>query len=211
MKTSEGGSGGVVVCLGVGGMVDMDEILGLDLDENGAGGPGDVEVWIMDSRRPWNLSNVFGAPLGPDPLTGELVRKQTGVEKGRLLPSYQSGRGGIIVFDDGDIEEELAAEREAYCALEEMPEIGEDDGLEDSPDDNDEDNDAPPESGQAPRKRKSWGGGDESESEDSGNERPVQRRRSNSVRSAFVYQDTVSDQILGKFHTILARQTAGQT
>lgn len=192
MKTSEGGSGGVVVCLGVGGMVDMEEMLGLDPDEHGAGGPGDVEVWIMDSRRPWNLSNVFGAPLGPDPVTGELVRKQTGVDKGRLLPSYQSGRGGIIVFDDGDIEEELSAEREAYCALEEMPELGEDDDLEESGDEGDEDNDAPPESGQVPRKRKSWGEGDESESEDSEDERPVQRRRSNSVRglSSVLRRDT---------------------
>jgi cell division control protein 45 len=161
-------------------MVDMEEMLGLDFDEDGAGGPGDVEVWIMDSRRPWNLSNVFGAPLGPDPVTGELVRKQTGVDKGKLLPSYQSGRGGIIVFDDGDIEEELSAEREAYCALEEMPELGEDD-LGESGDEGDEGDDAPPESGQAPRKRKSWGEGDESESEDSADERPVQRRRSNSV------------------------------
>jgi cell division control protein 45 len=183
MKTSEGGSGGVVVCLGVGGMVDMEEMLGLDVDESGAGGPGDVEVWIMDSRRPWNLSNVFGTALGPDTVTGELVRKQTGVEKGRLLPSYQSGRGGIIVFDDGDIEEELEAEREAYCALEEMPEVGEDDDLGDGSEAEDDDDDAPPVSGQAPKKRKSWSDRDESESEESDDERPVQRRRSNSVCS----------------------------
>jgi cell division control protein 45 len=180
MRTSEGGSGGVVVCLGVGGMVDMEETLGLEVDENGEGGPGDVEVWLMDARRPWNLSNVFGAPLGPDPVTGELVRKQQGVDKGRLLQSYQSGRGGIIVFDDGDIEEELEAEREAYCALEEMPEVGEEDDLGDDSD-NPDDDDAPPDSGQAPRKRKSWSEDDESMAEDSEDERPRQRRRSNSV------------------------------
>lgn len=179
MRTSEGGSGGVVVCLGVGGMVDMEEILGLDVNEDGEGGPGDVEVWIMDARRPWNLSNVFGAPIGPDPLTGELVRKQAGVEKGRLLPSYQSGRGGIIVFDDGDIEEELGPEREAYCALEEMPEVGEDEGLDDDSDDEDEA--APPDSGQAPHKRKTLSDDDESMGEESDDERPRQRRRSNSV------------------------------
>lgn len=178
MRTSEGGSGGVVVCLGVGGMVDLEESLGLDVDENGEGGPGDVEVWVMDARRPWNLSNVFGAPLGPDPVTGELVRKQSGVDKGRLLQSYQSGRGGIIVFDDGDIEEELEAEREAYCALEEMPEVGEEADLDGDSDE--EDQDAPP-SGQAPKKRKSWGEDDESMDDPSDDERPAQRRRSNSV------------------------------
>lgn len=179
MRTSEGGSGGVVVCLGVGGMVDMEEILGLDVNENGEGGPGDVEVWLMDARRPWNLSNVFGAPVGTDPITGELVRKQAGVDKGRLLQSYQSGRGGIIVFDDGDIDEELAPEREAYCALEEMPEVGENEDLDD---DSEPDDEALPESGQPPKKRKSWSEDDESMVEDSDDERPRQRRRSNSVR-----------------------------
>jgi cell division control protein 45 len=181
MRTSEGGTGGVVWCLGVGGMVDMEEMLGLDVDENGVGGPGGVEVWIMDARRPWNLSNVFGAPVGPDPVTGELVRKQSGVDKGKLLPSYQAGRGGIIVFDDGDIEEELETEREAYCALEEMPEAGEEDDLDGG---SDEDEDAaPPESGQAPKKRKSFGDEDDSMVEDSEDEPPTRRRRSNSVCS----------------------------
>ncbi|KAF2657923.1 DNA replication initiation factor-like protein Cdc45 [Lophiostoma macrostomum CBS 122681] len=176
MRTSEGGSGGVVVCLGVGGMVDLEETLGLDVHENGEGGPGDVEVWVMDARRPWNLSNVFGAPVGQDSTTGELVRKQVGVDKGRLLQSYQSGRGGIIVFDDGDIEEELEPEREAYCALEEMPEVGEE---EDLVEDSEEDDDAPS-SGQGPKKRKSWGEEDDSMVEESDDERPRQRRRSNS-------------------------------
>ncbi|KAF2749292.1 CDC45-like protein [Sporormia fimetaria CBS 119925] len=180
MRVSEGGTGGVVVCLGVGGMVDMEEMLGLETDESGAGGPGDVEVWIMDARRPWNLSNVFGTPVVQDPASTELVRKQPGVDKGRILPSYKSGRGGIIVFDDGDIEEELAKEREAYCALEEMPEVGEGDISDDGSDDDDHPTDAPPESGQAARKRKSWSDDNESMAEDSDNERPVQRRRSNS-------------------------------
>ncbi|KAF2116247.1 CDC45 family [Lophiotrema nucula] len=178
MRTLDGGSGGVVVCLGVGGMVDMEEILGLDVDENGEGGPGDVEVWIMDARRPWNLSNVFGTPLSEDPVTGELVRKQQGLDKAKLLQAYQSSRGGVIVFDDGDIDDELSAEREAYIALEEMPEVGEEDGL--AEDSEDSENDAPPESGQQTKKRKSWGEDSESEMEHSDDERPRQRRRSNS-------------------------------
>ncbi|ORY08544.1 CDC45 family [Clohesyomyces aquaticus] len=177
MRTQEGGSGGLVVCLGVGGMVDLEETLGMDVDENGEGGPGGVEVWVLDARRPWNLSNVFGAPGFQDADTGEFARKQPGVEKGQILRNYESGRGGIIVFDDGDIEEGLEAEREAYCALADMPEVGE--GI-DSDDDSDDPEEGAPPSGQVPKKRKSWGEDDESEGEESDDERPHQRRRSNS-------------------------------
>jgi cell division control protein 45 len=190
MRTTEGGSGGVVVCLGVGGMVDMEEILGLDVDENGEGGTGDVEVWIMDARRPWNLANVFGSPISEDPATGELVRRQAGVDKGKILQSYQSSRGGVIVFDDGDIEEELQAEKEAYTGLEEMPEVGEEDDL--GEDSDDPDNEEPP-SGQAPKKRKSWGEEDDSEDDMTDDERPRQRRRSNSVRPTFKHIDDYTD------------------
>ncbi|KAH7383279.1 CDC45 family [Pyrenochaeta sp. MPI-SDFR-AT-0127] len=177
MRTTDGGSGGVVVCLGVGGMVDLEEILGLDVDENGQGGTADIEVWVMDARRPWNLANVFGTPFSEDPATGELVRRQSGVDKGKVVQSYQSSRGGIIVFDDGDIEEELQAERAAYCGLEEMPEVGEEEDLDEDSDDQDEEE---PPSGQAPKKRKSWSEGDDSEDDMTDDERPRQRRRSNS-------------------------------
>jgi cell division control protein 45 len=178
MRTTEGGSGGVVVCLGVGGMVDMEDLLGFEVQEDGGGGPGGVEVWLMDARRPWNLANVFGSSVGPDSVTGEIVRKYPGVDKGRLTQAYQSGRGGIIVFDDGDIEEELESQREAYCALEEMPEVGEEEDLDDDSDAEDEN--APP-SGQLPKKRKSWGDDDDdSDEEMSDDERPSRRRRSNS-------------------------------
>ncbi|KAI4954854.1 hypothetical protein J4E86_006164 [Alternaria arbusti] len=177
MRTTDGGSGGVVICLGVGGMVDMEEILGLDVDEDGEGGTGDVEVWLLDARRPWNLTNVFAAPISQDPATGEFVRRQAGVDKGKITQSYQSSRGGIIVFDDGDIDEELQAEREAYAGLEEMPEVGEEDDISDDSDDQD---DEEPPSGQAPKKRKSWGEEDDSEDDMTDDERPAQRRRSNS-------------------------------
>jgi cell division control protein 45 len=183
MRTTDGGSGGVVICLGVGGMVDMEEMLGLDMDENGEGGTGDVEVWLMDARRPWNLSNVFAAPFSPDPVTGEYVRKQAGVDKGKIMQSYQSSRGGIIVFDDGDIEEELQEERDAYAGLEDMPDLGEDDDLDEE--DADQDGEEPP-SGQAPKKRKSWGEEDDSEDDMTDDERPRQRRRSNSVGPAYI-------------------------
>ncbi|KAF2449531.1 CDC45-like protein [Karstenula rhodostoma CBS 690.94] len=187
MRTTHGGSGGVVVCLGVGGMVDLEEIFGMEVDENGNGGTGDVEVWLMDARRPWNLSNVFGTPVGRDSATGDWARKRAGVDKARLQQNYNSSKGGIIVFDDGDIEEELESERQAYCALEEMPELGE--GAESEDEDEQEHEqqhgakaDEPP-SGQAPRKRKSWSGAEDSDDDMSDDERPSQRRRSNSGAS----------------------------
>jgi cell division control protein 45 len=177
MRTIEGGSGGVVICLGVGGMVDLEHELGLEVDESGEGGFGGVEIWLMDSRRPWNLTNAFGSPLFSDPQTGELVRTQPGVNQGRISQAYTPGRGGVVVFDDGDIEEELAAERIAYCSLEEMPELGD---VDDALDGDESETEDPPVSGQAPRKRKSWGmGEDESDEDDDGP--PRQRRRSNSV------------------------------
>ncbi|EMD93270.1 hypothetical protein COCHEDRAFT_1170756 [Bipolaris maydis C5] len=201
MRTTEGGSGGVVVCLGVGGMVDMEEMLGLDVDENGEGGTGDVEVWLLDARRPWNLTNVFAAPVSQDPATGELVRRQAGVDKGKILQSYQSSRGGIIVFDDGDIEQEMQAEREAYVGLEEMPEVGEEDDLSDS-----EPEDEEPPSGQAPKKRKSWGEGDDSEDDMTDDERPAQRRRSNSfvksLRRQLIKKRDKYAQVLDKYYEI---------
>lgn len=156
----------------------MEEMLGMDMDENGQGGTGDVEVWILDARRPWNLANVFGTPIAEDSATGELVRRQPGVEKGRIMQSYQGLRGGVIVFDDGDIEEELQEERTAYCGLEEMPEVGEDTASDDEAEEQDDD---APASGQAQRKRKSWSDRDDSDEEMSDDERPRQRLRSNSV------------------------------
>ena len=201
MMETRGGSGGVVVCLGVGGMADLGTILGLEPDEEVEGGEGletqaygGVEVWLIDSHRPWNLGNVFGGfPLEPKTEEAKTfaARSPPGVNGGRIEQSYRHGKGGIIVFDDGDIEDELGKEREAYLALVDMPEV-EDDGedLGDSDEDNEEDDDgndsetggepptlpAPP----AGKKRKSWDfeeDDDESDDED----RPRQRRRSNSV------------------------------
>jgi len=44
MMESQGGSGGVVVCLGVGGLVDLGGLLGIEIegDDTSYGG---VEVW----------------------------------------------------------------------------------------------------------------------------------------------------------------------
>lgn len=214
MRTTEGGGGGVVVCLGVGGMVDMEDILGMDLDQDGRGGTGNVEVWILDARRPWNLANVFGTPYSDDSTSGELVRKQPGVDRGKLLQSYQSARGGIIVFDDGDIDEQLQSERTAYCELEEMPDLGDDDDDEDDDDDqlddqDDQDPDEPP-SGQSQKKRKSWSDDEDPEDDTSEDERPRQRRRSNSVRigSTLNASRAMLTRKTGRLYTILTRSKA---
>ncbi|KAF9636943.1 CDC45 family [Lasiodiplodia theobromae] len=179
MRISDGGSGGVVVCLGVGGLVDLENLLGLEgQDGTDFGG---VEIWVMDARRPWNLSNVFGGRGDTASEENDLPTKVPGVERGRILRSYKPGKGGIVVFDDGDIEEELEREREAYTALEQMPEL---DGVDFDDDESDtEENtgeEAPPISGQMSRKRKSWGDDDEESEGDDEEERPAQRRRSNS-------------------------------
>ncbi|KIX03420.1 uncharacterized protein Z518_06972 [Rhinocladiella mackenziei CBS 650.93] len=182
MKTTEGGSGGVVICLGVGGLVDLGSILGLD-DEDLAETMCGVEVWVLDARRPYSLSNVFGglpmeAPV--DGMTDVNTRPRApGVEKGCIQKSYKSGKGGIIVFDDGDIASDLGDERNAYYALAEMPEVEDD---EDSDEEDEVDEETPNVS--SPRKRKSWSDRDDEDPEsDDDEERPRQRRRSNSGSS----------------------------
>ncbi|KAI9761851.1 MAG: carnitine transporter [Chaenotheca gracillima] len=188
MRTSEGGSGGVVVCLGVGGLIDLGSMLGLDLDPDTAGEEdmGGVEVWVLDARRPWNLGNVFGGqPSSANTADGSDQALQTfkGVEKGRIHSSYKPGQGGIFVFDDGDIDDQLSAERDAYCALEQMPEMDEDDGASNASESESETEETHEGSPQQ-KKRKSWSdreeGEEESEDEDG---RPAQRRRSNSSTS----------------------------
>lgn len=182
MRDSEGGAGGVVVCLGVGGLVDLSALLGFE-DADDRRDFGGVEVWVIDARRPWNLNNVFGGESLP-----ELGKQVTNVEGGRIGRGYVRGRGGIVVFDDGDIEEEMDKERAAYLALVDMPEV--EDEVEDEEEDEEEDEDDgsdtddaqdPPRLGQ---KRKSLSDPDDPDDSDIDidNHRPRQRRRSNSVR-----------------------------
>jgi cell division control protein 45 len=182
MMESQGGSGGVVVCLGVGGLVDLGGLLGIeaDGDESSYGG---VEVWVIDARRPWNLGNVFsGIPVLPQiEEGGELVnQKQPGIEGGKLQHDYKPGKGGIIVFDDGDIEEELDAERDAYLVLLDMPEV-EDDGDDSGGSDTESEDDDTPTDSRAGQKRKSWSDRDDEDESSDDEDRPRQRRRSNSV------------------------------
>lgn len=203
MRIQNGGSGGVVICLGVGALVDMSEMLGLVVmdDEDDAQNPfGGIEVWLIDARRPWNIGNVFsGNPqeiLGG--VSGNAARRTVEVVKGRIQSGYRPGQGGVIVFDDGDVEEGLGEEGEAYLALIEMGEV-EDFDDDDDDDDDEDDEDADEERGlkegnqagdelekeQSRRKRKSWSNRDEEDEDESDeeNRRPRQRLRSNSNES----------------------------
>ena len=182
MKTTEGGSGGVVICLGVGALVDLGEMLGLEDDASQETMCG-VEVWVLDARRPYHLSNVFGglpAEVPPGDVHNTTRPNNPGVDKGCIQKSYRSGKGGIIVFDDGDIARELGAERDAYCALAEMPEV--EDG-----ENSDEDEDEEEETDQvalSSRKRKSLSDRNHEDGDSDEDEgRPRQRRRSNSGSS----------------------------
>jgi cell division control protein 45 len=184
MQTTNGGSGGVVVCLGVGGLVDLGEILALSNPEDEVEDMGGVEIWVFDARRPWNLGNVFGGQAGMGQAMAEIDanarRRGRGVDKGCITPAYTSKNGGIVVYDDGDIEEELRNEREAYYALLEMPDVDDDD------DDDASDDDAEDDAHTGSKKRKSWSGREDDEDSD-GDEPPHQRRRSNSVCNYVLY------------------------
>ncbi|KAH7375915.1 cell division control protein [Plectosphaerella cucumerina] len=185
MMESNGGNGGVVVCLGVGGMVDLGTMLGLEPEGDGTPFSG-VEVWVMDSHRPWNLGNVFGG-YPPEPETDMApdlsMRYQHGVKGGRIDRAYKPGKGGIIVFDDGDIEDNLAPQGVAYLALLDMPDV-EDDGHDIGDSDGEQDEDLfSEEHARAGQKRKSWSDREEDDESSGDDDRPAQRRRSNSSGS----------------------------
>jgi cell division control protein 45 len=189
MLESQGGSGGVVVCLGVGARHDLGALLGINAEVEGEGAFSGVEIWVVDAQRPWHLENVFGGGardgLLEDGRPGPII-KQPGVDSGRIGRGFGSGNGGIIVFDDGDIEEELKDEQTSYFALDDMPAVDEEHDSEDSDPESEQDS-APAIEPRLGQKRKSWSDRDEYSSEDD-DERPRQRRRSNSVSKAIIPQ-----------------------
>ena len=186
MRIQNGGSGGVVVCLGVGGLVDVSIVLGIDVDEDGIDASGGVEVWLIDARRPWNLGNIFAG----DPTDELSVPRGPEVIHGKIQASYRPGQGGIIVYDDGDIEQDFAVEREAYSKLRSMPEL--DEYGDESDDDSNDESDAEQtvEGALTSNKRKSWSNQDD-EQDDSDDEenRHRRKRRSDSVRQEIVLVD----------------------
>ncbi|KAJ5673498.1 hypothetical protein N7507_002625 [Penicillium longicatenatum] len=183
MQTTNGGSGGVVVCLGVGGLVDLADILGLNNPEDDSEDMGGVDIWVFDARRPWNLGNVFGGQGGMSSAMAEIDinarRRGRGVDNGCITPAYTSKNGGIVVFDDGDIEGDLSNEREAYYALLDMPEVDEDDESDDGSIGEADDDETQPSS----KKRKSWSGREDEDDSDEDDGPPRQRKRSNSGSS----------------------------
>ena len=186
MRVQQGGSGGTVVCLGVGGLVDLGAVLGLEATDDNEDFFGGVEVWIIDARRPWNLGNVFGGKWldgGIKETSGNARSKASGVENGRIQQTYRPGQGGIIVYDDGDIDEELATEREAYCSLEQMPTL-EDNGDDSDGSDAESDVSSLINGDRSSKKRKSWSDRDEEGDDGENGGRPRQSRRSNSVWQA---------------------------
>ena len=179
MRVQNGGSGGIVICLGVGGMVDLAEVLRLEATTEEEDPFGGVEIWIVDARRPWHLNNVFG---GQPPATtvrdvnGDYKDLSPEVAFGRLNKSYTPGKGGIIIYDDGDIEEELDGERHAYFELEAMPEIedgGEDLGEADTESEGETDHQKPRYS----KKRKSHSDEEDNEEGDEVDEDHRERRK----------------------------------
>ena len=181
MKTQNGGEGGNVICLGVGGLIDMSTVLGLEDMDDGEDAAGGVEVWLIDARRPWNLGNVFGGDPKVIPgETGNTASTGPQVEMGQIQSNYMPGQGGIIVYDDGDIEEELKEERAAYCALLEMGDVEDDYESDDSEEEAGNVLESVENTQTNRRKRKSLSEG-EREEDDEENTRPRQRRRSKSV------------------------------
>lgn len=153
-----------VICIGLGGLVDLQDFLGWG-DDN-----PETEFWIIDARRPWNLGNVFSGG-------GKVKGGRNGL----------GPRGGVKVWDDGDIDLELSKEGEAYTRLSEMPEMDSDD---ESDTDDESDSDDEPETngtvnelvsnlelteegGSNSKKRKSSDGGD---SDSEGSQRARRRR-----------------------------------
>lgn len=194
LTRQRGGDGGTVVCLGLGGTVPLEVFLGLDTsNENGPDNAAmeehGVEVWVVDAHRPWNLDNVFGASV-PAPADDSAAVARVGVQQGRITHTYQPGKGGVIVWDDGDVESELAAEKEAYFALQSMPEITEEDlDLDDGEDDADEEGEGDSDVASSGHKRKrsmSPGDSDTDDDLEDDDNRPRRRRRSNSSGSVAI-------------------------
>lgn len=120
-----------IICLGLGGTVDLEEWLDLEKDDGNF-----IECWVVDSRRPWNLHNIFGKKggmNGQDEDNPVLVRDQ-GRGQGIARAKVSGGRwnvggkvGGVKCFDDGDVEEGLGNEGNAFVELLAMPKMDSDD------------------------------------------------------------------------------------
>lgn len=193
LRQDRDGSGGTVICIGCGGAVDLAEMLGLEDGEQGQeeaqSTAHGVDVWVIDSHRAWNLENIFSGPSA-GPGTSADDARRLGARQGKVLETYRPGsRGGVIVFDEGEIETELETELAAWHGLRDMPDVTEADlamlNSSDEPED-DADEDAGPTllpSSQDSRKRRRSDiddlDGSEADDESDSESRPARRRRSN--------------------------------
>ena len=178
---------------------------GLEVNEDGSGGRDGVDVWIMDSRRPWNLTNVFGGQPREDcPANTSVAPTGRGVDQGQIARTYRTGKGGIIVFDDGDIQTDLSAQREAWFALEDMPEV-DDEGDYSDAEEPENTEDEPLREASPNRKRKSPSDENDTDGEsDKENARPRQSRRSNSVSpQGFSLSASTNYQSIVVFYSII--------
>jgi cell division control protein 45 len=160
-----------VICLGMGALVDMNMMLDLYREP----GAENVECWIIDGRRPWNMFNVYGGST-KDGSQKEVAGRGGAVVGGRH--GVGEGVGGIKCFDDGDIAEDMTQEQTAFSALIEMPEVdyyagdSDSDESDDSDDEEGEGGVSLSESQSSARKRKSSDELlDDSEEEDAGRSR----------------------------------------
>ena len=119
-----------IISLGLGAMSPMGDLLDLSR------GPGqeEIELWIIDGKRPWNLYNVYAG--GKEGDTDVAVATRAGKVAGGQH-NVGNGVGGIKCFDDGDIAEDMMQEMEAFKTLIDMPVV--DDSDDDDDDDDNED------------------------------------------------------------------------
>lgn len=196
-----------LIVIGLGGMVQLADYLELQKDDE-----RQVECWVIDSRRPWNLYNIFG-------------ENDQGLREGIAGCRVSGGRfgvgdkvGGIKCFDDGDIEEELEREGKAFRELLEMPVVDSDDEDEDDDDDdaesdeedealeNGESSENAPENANGVqgngygRKRKSSenaeGSSDDDSEDEDGRDRSRRRKRDHRVRAITQYTKSPCSSIL---------------
>jgi cell division control protein 45 len=181
-----------IICLGLGGLVDLSAFLELSR----GGSEHSVECWVIDGRRPWNLYNVFAGGKEGDGGVATLGGKVVGGSNG-----VGDGVGGIKCFDDGDIEEDMAPERDAFKALIEMPEVDSDSEDEDEygAGSEDEDRDGGVDLGLGSsqtngRKRKSSDEMEDDNEEEEDNARSRRRRRDSDVVLLLrLFPDTLAD------------------
>ena len=211
MRLSDGGTGGVVVCLGVGGLIDLANILGLEPDEGGNVDANGVDIWVLDARRPYNLANIFGSVSTRNNREQPAHEALPGTSQGQLSRTFKMGRGGIIVWDDGDIIEDLQVQKTAHFALERMRnDVAEMDEINEYGEDDDSDRGSQTSSSNSSsvRKRKSWELDVDDSASESDHPRPLQRRRSNSVGNETSHSQVTANCLKVRFPSNFTEQDA---